>query len=178
MAPVPVMAVVGPTGSGKTGLAIEVARRLDTEIVSADSMQFYRHMAIGTAAPTETEQAAAKHHFVGFLEPDEEMAAGRYEMLAREVVRDLNARGKIALVAGGSGLYVSAVIDGIFDGPTGDSELRARLRREAETRGNAALMARLREVDPAYAAGLSSENDLVRVVRALEVYETTGRPFS
>jgi len=177
--PVPsVIAVVGPTGSGKTGLAIELARRLGTEIISADSMQFYRYMGIGTAAPTAAEQAAAKHHFVGFLDPDEEMAAGRFEPLARAVVRGLNEHGRPAIVAGGSGLYVSAVIDGIFDGPVGDAAIRTRLREEAERLGNEGLMARLQAIDPAYAASLTSENDLVRVVRALEVHEVTGRTFT
>ena len=173
-----VIAVVGPTASGKTGLAVALARHLGSEVVSADSMQFYRGMAIGTAAPTAEEQALARHHFVGFLEPDESMAAGRYETLAREVAAGLNARGRVAVAAGGSGLYVSALIDGIFEGPAADPALRARLRREARDQGNAALLARLRAVDPAYADTLSSENDVVRIVRALEVWETTGCPFS
>lgn len=178
MTPLPILAVVGPTGSGKTSLAIELARRLGSEVVSADSMQFYRHMAIGTAAPTAEEQARAKHHFVGFIDPDEDMAAGQYQQLAREVVSNLNSAGKTAVVAGGSGMYVSALIDALFEGPPRDEAIRARLHAEARDRGNARLMERLREVDPAYADTLSSENDLVRIVRALEVHEATGRPFS
>jgi tRNA dimethylallyltransferase len=175
---IPLIAVVGPTASGKTSLAIELARRLDTEILSADSMQFYRGMEIGTAAPTPDEQAQVPHHFVSFLNPNEEMAAGQYEGLAREQVARLAEHGKPAVVVGGSGLYVNALVDGLFPGPKRDDAVRDRLRIEAEEIGNAAMLEKLRTVDPAYAATLTSENDLVRIVRALEVYELTGRPFS
>ncbi len=175
---IPILAVVGPTASGKTSLAIELAERLDTEIISADSMQFYRGMEIGTAAPTPAEQARIKHHFVSILDPGEQMAAGEFERMARTIIADLNKQGKTAVVAGGSGLYISALVDGLFQGPKRQPELRERLKAEAHDLGNAHLMARLREVDPDYAASLTSENDLVRMVRALEVYETTGQPFS
>mgnify|MGYP001767032658 CR=1 FL=1 len=111
------IAVVGPTGSGKTRLAIELARRLKTEIISADSMQFYRGMEIGTAAPTDEEQAQARHHFVGFLQPDQEMAAGHYQRIARAKAAELLQRGRVPVLVGGSGLYISAFIDGLFDGP-------------------------------------------------------------
>jgi tRNA dimethylallyltransferase len=173
-----VLAVVGPTGSGKTALALELAERIGTEIISADSMQFYRGMEIGTAAPTPEERARVAHHFASFLAPDEQMAAGPYGELAREVVEALNRRGKPAVVVGGSGLYVAALIDGLFEGPAKNEAIRKRLHAEAEASGNAALYARLQEVDPEYAASLSSENDLIRVVRALEVYEISGEPFS
>ncbi len=173
-----VLTVVGPTASGKTSLAIALAEALQTEILSADSMQFYRGMEIGTAAPTPQEQARVPHHFVSCLAPDATMAAGEYERMARREVARLNAAGKIAVVVGGSGLYVNALIDGLFPGPVRQPEIRTRLQQEAEEKGNAHLMARLRAVDPDYAALLTSENDLVRIVRALEVYETTGQPFS
>ena len=176
--PTPVIAIVGPTGSGKTGLALEVAEALHAEIISADSMQFYAGMEIGTAAPTAAERGRVPHHFVGFLNPDQQVDAGKYEQLARAEVRRLHALGKPAVVVGGSGLYVSALLDGIVTGPGRDEAVRNRLKQEAATHGNAWIMARLREVDPAYASLLSSENDLVRIVRALEVYELTGRPFS
>lgn len=172
------VAVVGPTGSGKTRLAIELAQRLNTEIISADSMQFYRGMEIGTAAPTAEEQAEAKHHFVSFLQPNEEMAAGQYQRIAREKALELRRQGRTPVLVGGSGLYISAFIDGLFDGPAREQSVRDRLRADAAAQGNAVLMERLRAVDPAYADMLTSENDLVRVVRALEVYEVTGRPFS
>ncbi|MCC6143563.1 MAG: tRNA (adenosine(37)-N6)-dimethylallyltransferase MiaA, partial [Candidatus Hydrogenedentes bacterium] len=170
------IAVVGPTASGKTALALELAERLGTEIISADSMQFYRGMEIGTAAPTPEERARVPHHFVGFLAPDEEMAAGMFGCLAREVVDALNRRGKPAVIVGGSGLYISALIDSLFEGPAKDETIRKRLKDEAKEHGNASLYAHLQEVDPDYASILSSENDLVRVVRALEVYELTGEP--
>ncbi len=173
-----VIAIAGPTGSGKTTIGIELAERLHTEIISADSMQCYRGMEIGTAAPTEEEQGRVRHHFVGCLDPDEEMAAGQYQHLARDVVEELNKTGKIAVVVGGSGLYLSALLDGLFEGPARRPDIRTRLQDEAAEHGNAALMARLQAVDAEYAALLTSENDLVRIVRALEVYEITGRPFS
>jgi tRNA dimethylallyltransferase len=174
----PVIAITGPTASGKTALAIALAQRLDTEILSVDSMQFYRGMEIGTAAPTPAERAQVPHHFVAFLDPREEMAAGRFEHLARTEIARINASGRPALLAGGSGLYLNAVIDGLFPGPARQPRIRARLKAEAAEKGNAWMMARLREVDPDYAGALTSENDLVRIVRALEVYELTGAPFS
>ena len=173
-----IIAVVGPTASGKTALAIALAERLGTEIISADAMQFYRGMEVGTAAPTPEERARVPHHFVSFLDPGQLMAAGAYETLARERIAALHAQGKPAVIAGGSGLYVSALIDGLFNGPKRQPEVRERLIAEARELGNAYLFARLRNVDPDYAASLSSENDLVRIIRALEVCETTGQPFS
>lgn len=172
------IAVVGPTASGKTRLAVALARRLGTEILSADSMQFYRGMEIGTAAPTAEEQAGIRHHFVGFLPPDADMAAGRYERLARELASALLHRGRVPVLVGGSGLYISAFIDGLFDGPARDQDVRDGLRARAREIGNACMLEELRAVDPDYAGLLTSENDLVRIVRALEVYQVTGRPFS
>ena len=172
-----VLAVVGPTGSGKTALAVAVAEHLDTEIVSADSMQFYRGMEIGTGAPNAEELARVTHHFVGHLEPSEEMSAGAFEISARAVVADLNARGKTAVVVGGSGLYVQALIDGLFDGPGKAPAIRERLEAEAEVHGPEDLYARLEAVDPEYARRIEP-GDLRRIVRALEVYEVSGRPIS
>jgi tRNA dimethylallyltransferase len=173
----PILAIVGPTASGKSALAVAVAERLGTEIVSADSMQFYRSMEIGTAAPSADELTRVPHHFVGFLRPDEEFSAGAYEVAAREVVAGLNARGKTAVVVGGSGLYVSALIDGLFPGPGKDQSVRARLQAEAEEDGVGELYARLGSVDADYARTINP-NDLRRIVRALEVFELTGRPLS
>ena len=129
------IAVVGPTGSGKTRLAIELAKGLNTEIISADSMQFYKGMEIGTAAPTPEEQAEAVHHFVSFLQPDEEMAAGHYQRLAREKASTLLAQERVPVVVGGSGLYISAFINGLFAGPARDQDVRDRLRAEAAEKG-------------------------------------------
>lgn len=173
-----VVAVVGPTATGKTALALELAGLLETEIVSADSQQFYRGMEIGTAAPTPEERARIPHHFVCFLDPGEAMAAGDFERLARPVVEALNRRGKPAVLVGGSGLYIQAVLEGLFEGPPRDQAVRDRLRAAARDFGNIWLYQKLEAVDPEYARTLTSSNDLVRIVRALEVYEITGRPIS
>ncbi|MCX5757005.1 MAG: tRNA (adenosine(37)-N6)-dimethylallyltransferase MiaA, partial [Candidatus Hydrogenedentes bacterium] len=172
-----VIAIVGPTASGKTSLAIHLAQRFDAEIISADSMQFYRGMAIGAAAPTPDEQACARHHFVGFLDPSEDFSAGAFELIARDVVRDINARGLPAIVVGGAGLYIRALVDGLFEGPGKDAALRMRLHAEARERGVGVLYERLQGLDPEYAAGIGV-NDLRRIVRALEVHEIAGRPLS
>ena len=172
-----ILAVVGPTASGKTALALELAESLDTEIISADSMQFYKGMAIGASAPTAEEQARVKHHFVGFLEPDANFSAGAFEVLAREVVASLNARGKIAVVVGGSGLYIRALIAGLLPGPGKDTAIRECLQAEANEHGVPVLLARLQAIDPDYAAIINS-NDLRRIVRALEVHELAGKPLS
>ena len=172
-----VVAVVGPTGSGKTALGIEIADALETEIISADSMQFYRGMEIGTGAPSADELAAVKHHFIGHLTPDQEMSAGDYEIEARSVVKALNEAGKPAVVVGGSGLYVRALIDGMFDGPGKDEGIRRVLEAEAEDSGIATLYGRLEAIDPEYAEVISS-NDLRRTVRALEIYDVSGEKAS
>lgn len=174
---IPIVAIVGPTGSGKTALGIEVAERLDTEIISADSMQCYRGMAIGTGAPSAEELARVKHHFVGCYDLRTRVTAADFAERARTVVEGINARGKPAVVVGGSGLYVRALIDGLFEGPGGDDALREELAQRAEREGIEPLYARLQQVDSAY-AGRIAATDLRRIVRALEVYEQTGRPFS
>jgi len=174
---IPILAVVGPTASGKTALAIEFAERLQTEIISADSMQVYKGMEIGTGAPTPEEQARVKHHFVSFLDPGTKFSAGEFERLAREVVLDLNKRGKTAVVVGGSGLYLRALIDGLFDGPGADESLRSQLNAEAEKIGTPAMYDRLVRIDPAYAAQIKP-TDLKRIVRALEVHTIAGEPLS
>lgn len=174
---IPLIAVVGPTATGKTALALALAERLDTEIISADSMQVYRGMAIGTAAPTAAERARVPHHFVGTLDPGAPFSAGAFQRAAREVAGALRRRGRVPVAAGGSGLYVRALIDGLFEGPGGDAAVRKRLADEAERHGTAALYARLEEADPAYARAILP-NDLRRIIRALEVYETTGTPLS
>jgi len=171
--------IAGPTASGKTALGIAVAERIGAEIISADSMQCYRGLEIGSAAPTPAEQARVRHHFVSCIAPNEVMAAGEFQRRARETVAALHAAGKRVVVVGGAGLYVEALVDGLFEGPPRQPEIRARLQAEAATdAGRAALLARLRNVDPSYAAALTSENDLIRIVRALEVFESSGETFT
>ncbi len=172
------IAIVGPTAVGKTQLAIAMAQRLDGEIVSADSRQVYRQMDIGTAKPTLAERAAAPHHLVDLIEPDEAFSLATYQDLALRAIADIVVRGRMPLLVGGTGQYLAAVLEGwqIPRVPP-QPDLRAALEQVAREQGNAALHARLAQVDPAAAAAIASDN-VRRVVRALEVYEVTGVPIS
>jgi tRNA dimethylallyltransferase len=169
--------LAGPTGIGKTSLAIALARRFRAEIISADSMQIYRGMDIGTAKPTPAERAKAKHHLVDVVDPDQDFDVAAYLALARPLIAELHGRGIPILVVGGTGFYVRSLIRGLFDGPGSDPVIRARLKEEARVSSREALHARLAQVDPDAAARLHP-NDLFRVSRALEVFELTGRPIS
>jgi tRNA dimethylallyltransferase len=169
--------LTGPTGSGKSRLALELAPRLDAEIVCMDSMTLYRGMDVGTAKPTPAERAAVPHHLLDVLDPHESASVAWWLDRAAEVVKEIEGRGKVALFVGGTPLYLKALRHGLFDGPPADAELRARLEEEARQCGNQALHERLAAVDPASAKKLHP-NDVRRIVRALEVYELTGRPMS
>jgi tRNA dimethylallyltransferase len=171
-----IIALVGPTASGKTEIAIEAARRFGAEIVGADSRQVYRGLDIGSAKPTAAERAAVPHHLLDVVAPDEAFDCARYRELARAAIDDIEARGRRALVVGGTGLYLKVLRYGLFAGPRRDPGLRARLTA-AETAEPGCLHRRLAEVDAAAAARLHAR-DLARVVRALEVFELTGRPLS
>jgi len=169
--------LVGATASGKSLVALELAGRFGGEIVGADSRQIYRGLEIGTEAPTPADRIRAPHHFVAFLDPAETYSAGRFGREARAVVGAIEARGNVPIVAGGSGLYMRALLQGLFLGPARDEEIRARLTRRIREEGLEALREELRRVDPeAHAAILPG--DPVRVIRALEVWELTGRPIS
>ncbi len=169
--------IVGPTGVGKTRFAIELAERLGAEIVNADSRQIYRGMDIGTAKPTASERARARHHLIDILEPDEMINAAEFARLAREAIGEIIARGKHPLVVGGSGLYLRVIRGGIFSGPPAAPGLRAELVEQAQRQGVPQMHRRLAEVDPAAAVRIHP-NDLKRIVRALEVHELTGVPIS
>lgn len=173
----PVIAVVGATASGKTSLALELAEHFNTEILSADSMQVYRGMEIGAATATTDEQARAPHHFISILEPTAHFSAAEFADQGRAIIERLNAAGKPAIVAGGSGLYVRALLDGLMEGPSRDDAFREQLREEAQRIGVPALYARLQSVDPIFAATIHP-NDMRRIERGLEVYEATGEPLS
>jgi tRNA dimethylallyltransferase len=172
-----VLAIVGPTASGKTKLSIIVAEKIGGEIISADSRQVYRYMDIGTAKPSKEERERVKHYFIDELNPDEEFNAGVFGERGREIIEDIFSRGKVPIVVGGSGLYVKSLIDGFFEGPAGDWELREILYRKAERLGKGALYEELKKVDPASAEKIHP-NNLKRVIRALEVYYLTGKPIS
>jgi tRNA dimethylallyltransferase len=169
--------IAGPTASGKTALAVRVAERLGAEIISADSMQFYRGMEIGAGAPSAEELRRVKHHFIGFIDPSREFSAGLYASMARDVVDNLLSLGRIPVIVGGSGLYIRALLDGLFEGPGKDPKIRERIYAEAREFGAAPLFERLTLVDPDYAHRIEP-NDLRRIARALEVFELTGRPLS
>jgi tRNA dimethylallyltransferase len=171
-----VLALVGPTAAGKTGIALEVAERLDAEVISADAMLVYRGMDIGTAKPTPDERARVRHHLVDLVDPGEEFSVARFQPLARAAIADVLARERVPLLVGGSGLYFHAVVDEFVFPPT-DPAVRDRLEAEATEVGLPVLYGRLATADPAAAARIQPGN-LRRTVRALEVMELTGRPFS
>jgi tRNA dimethylallyltransferase len=170
------VAIVGPTASGKSGLAVALAEALGGEVVNADAMQLYRGMDIGTAKVTEEERRGVPHHLLDVLDVTETASVAAYQRDARECVERLLAEGKVPVLAGGSGLYVRAVLDEL-DFPGTDPEIRTRLEGELERVGAAALHARLTAADPIAATAILPTNGR-RVVRALEVIELTGRPFS
>ncbi len=170
------IAIVGHTASGKTGLAIELAEALGGEIVCCDSMQIYRGMDIGTAKPTREELDRVPHHTVDFVDPRREYSCADYALDADRAVKDILSRGKLPIICGGTGLYLDALLfERPFDETQGKSEVRERLCREAEAEGGAhALWLRLNDIDPE-SAEKTHENNVRRVIRALEIYETTGK---
>ncbi len=175
---IPLLALVGPTASGKTALALSLAERFGGEIISADSRQIYRLMDIGTAKPTAEERARIPHHLLDVVWPDEPYTLAQYQADAMRAIAEVSARGRLPLLVGGTGLYVRAVVDGLAI-PTvaPQPELRAELEAEAAAHGSAALHARLAALDPVGAASIDPAN-VRRVIRALEVCLVTGRPFS
>ncbi|HZN94906.1 MAG TPA: tRNA (adenosine(37)-N6)-dimethylallyltransferase MiaA, partial [Myxococcales bacterium] len=171
------LVIAGPTASGKTALALELAERCGGEIVSADSQQLYRWFDIGTAKPGAEELRRVQHHLVSVVEPTEQLNAGRYRELAEAAIADIRARGRRPIVVGGTGLYLRVLLHGVMPGPGASGEIRARIKREAAEHGREALHRRLAEVDPESAARILPR-DLVRVERALEIYELTGAAAS
>ena len=169
-----ILVVSGPTASGKTALAVELALAHNGEVVSADSMQIYRRMDIGTAKPTRAEMRGVPHHMLDVADPEEDFSVARYVELAARCVDDILARGKLPIVAGGTGLYIDSLLSGrTFARFDPDSSLRRELEEELARRGGAALLEELSRVDPDTAARLHP-NDGKRIVRALEVYRSTG----
>lgn len=169
--------IAGPTASGKTALAVELARRAGGEIVSADSQQVYRHFDIGTAKPSPEELAAVPHHLLSVVEPQETFSAAEYQRLADAAIAEIASRGRPVFVVGGTGLYLRVLLHGVVEAPGADPALRATLEALAAAEGREAVHRRLAEVDPETAAKLPA-NDLVRIIRALEIHSRTGVPAS
>ena len=173
-----ILVIVGPTASGKTRMAVELAKAHNGEVVSADSMQIYRRMDIGTAKPTAEEMDGIPHHMIDVADPEEDFSVARYVEMASACVDDILARGKLPIVAGGTGLYVDSLLSGrTFAAFSSDSSLRKELEAELAERGGEAMLAELSRVDPEAAARLHP-NDHKRIVRALEVYRSTGKTIS
>ena len=172
-----IVIITGPTATGKTALAIELATQYKAEIVSADSRQVYRYLDIGTAKPTPAQRAAVPHHLIDVVNPDVQFDGARFRTLALAAIEDILRRGKRVLVVGGTGLYLRVLTRGLFAGPPAEPALRARLHAQEQSEGKGFLHRCLRDVDPDTANRLHP-NDIVRLIRALEVFLITGKPMS
>lgn len=178
MEKIPLIAVVGPTASGKTKLGIELAKKLSGEIISADSMQIYKGISIASAAPSLEEMEGIPHHLIEFLELGDDFSVADYVNLAKKQIKDIYARGKVPILVGGTGLYVNSLVEGIeFSEQETDGDVRKRLEAEMETLGAEEMLRRLYEIDEPTAKKLHPNNRR-RIIRALEVFETTGVTFS
>ncbi len=170
--------LLGPTGVGKTDISIKLAQKIpNMEIISADSMQIYKYMDIGTAKPDKTILKTIKHHMIDIVEPSENFDVIQYSKLATNIILDVFKRGKIPILAGGSGLYISSIINPLFTGPAKDIEYRKILEEEAKLHGKKYLYDKLSKIDPISASKIEP-NDLRRIIRALEVYKSTGKTIS
>lgn len=171
------LTIIGPTAVGKTELAIQLAQHFDTEIISADSRQFFKEMSIGTAKPDEQELATATHHFINSHSIQDDFSVGDFEKEGIEILTELFKRKNVAILVGGSGLYINAITQGFDDLPKAPKELRDQLNRKFETEGIAVLQQQLRDLDPDYFS-LVDINNPQRIIRALEVCLSTGKTFS
>ncbi len=172
-----VLLLVGPTGVGKTAVSLELSKRMDCEIASADSRQIYRYMNIGTAKPTRVQLQMAPHHFIDIRDPDEYCSAGQFSREARQCIDEIFSRSRQPIVVGGSGLYIRALVDGLFSPRISDETIKENLRQQLRGSGIAKLYEQLMTVDPVTASRLHP-TDTQRILRALEVCQITGRPFS
>lgn len=172
----PLLVIAGPTATGKTAAAVELAGHFGGELIGADSIQVYRGFDIGSAKPREAELGGIRHHLIDVIDPNQEIDAVGYARMAEEAIRDVRARGRLPIVVGGTGLWIRALVRGLVDVPPADAEIRRRLETILASEGPGLLHARLAEVDPLTARAVHP-NDSVRIIRALEVYEQTGNPL-
>ncbi|MFA5902515.1 MAG: tRNA (adenosine(37)-N6)-dimethylallyltransferase MiaA [Desulfobacula sp.] len=172
-----IVIICGPTCVGKTSFAIQIAQKFNGEIISADSMQIYQHMTIGTAKPDAEEMRLIRHHLINIVDPKEEFDAGRYVKAADAAVEDILSRGKLPIITGGTGFYIKALLNGLFRSEAICTEMLSRLTKEFEESGAQALHEKLTQCDPK-AANKIHPNDSFRVIRALEMYQTTGKRIS
>ncbi len=175
--PPQLLCLAGPTASGKTGVAIELARSLGGEIISADARQVYQYLDIGTAKPTARERARARHHLVDYVDPTEDYSAGRFVRDAEKAITEIRSRGKLPIIAGGTGLYFRALLRGLDVWVGRDDFFRAEIKERIAQEGSAALHAELTQIDPESAARIHP-NDPTRIIRALEVFQLTGKKQS
>ena len=168
------LAIIGPTASGKTKVAVEIAKRIEGEIIGLDSRQIYKDMAIGTAQPSIKEQRGVLHHLIGIKPPTETISAGAYSKLVLDVAKDIKSRNHIPVLCGGSGLYYRALTQGIFDESKTDLKIRKELENDYDQHGSKTLMSQLISIDPDYAKNVHPNNKK-RLIRALEIYQSTGK---
>lgn len=174
---IPLIVIVGPTAVGKTEISIDIALRLNGEIVSADSMQIYKYMDIGTAKPTIEERKGVPHFMIDIITPDQEFSVALYKEMASKIIKEIHERGHMPILTGGTGLYVNSIINIMDFSSTADWRLREELKKQAKMYGNEYLYNKLREIDPITSVKLHP-NDIRRIIRALEVYKLTGKPIS
>lgn len=175
--PLPVIFITGPTGAGKTGISVKLAKKINGEIICCDSMQIYKGMDILTAQPSKKETAAIKHHLFSIKKPTENFSVAQYRKLALKKITEIHNRGKTPVFVGGTGLYAQALIDGLFHSPKEDVKLRKKLYAYTEKYGSNKLYAKLKKIDPVTAEKIHP-NDIRRIVRALEIYKSTGKRMS
>ena len=168
------LAIIGPTASGKSTIAVEIAKKIKGEVIGLDSRQIYKDMAIGTAQPSINEQRGVSHHLIGIKPPSEEISAGAYSKLVLDVAKDIKSRNHIPVLCGGSGLYYRALTQGIFDESKTDLKIRKELENDYDQHGSKTLMSQLISIDPDYAKNVHPNNKK-RLIRALEIYQSTGK---
>lgn len=175
--PIPLIIIQGATAVGKSRLAMQIAEELDSSIISADSRQVYKYLNIGTAKPTLEDQNKITHHLIDIVKPDEEYNAGTFSEDAYKLIKEITEQEKIPIICGGTGFYIKALLEGIFKAPQIPNEIRQNLRKAAEEKGTEFFYKKLKKIDPDSARRIN-ENDANRIIRALEIYETTGKTIT